>query len=155
MTATRRSEVWEYFTFSKNNEKEDKSTTVCKLCATPFKYLTGSTSSMSAHLKRKHNLVINSNEWKRKSTNSTDENGNKSKTAIRSTVSGQLKLSDVLTRKNKLSFSSNRHKSITKSIGVFLAKDMRPYSVVENEGFKAIVNELEPKYDIPSRRHFS
>lgn len=59
----------------------------------------------------------------------------------------QIDLKDVLLRKNKLSTSSTTHKSITKSIGIFLAKDMRTFSVVENEGFRAMVYELEPRYD--------
>lgn len=49
-------------------------------------------------------------------------------------LTGQLKLQDVM--KNKLPRSGNRGTAITKSIGVFIAKDMRPYSVVQNEGFK-------------------
>ena len=151
MAASKRSGVWEHFKFKSTNGKEDRSNTVCNLCETTFRYYTGSTSSMSAHLKRKHNLIITSER-------KVDENDNiKSKTTrgTRSTISGQLQISDVLGRKNLLPFSSIRHKSITKSIGVFIAKDMRPYSVVENEGFKAMLRELEPRYEIPSRRHFS
>ena len=33
--------------------------------------------------------------------------------------------------------------------------DLRPYSVVENEGFRGMVRTLEPKYKIPSRRYFT
>ena len=32
---------------------------------------------------------------------------------------------------------------------------MRPYSVVENDGFCELLHTLEPKYKIPSRQHFS
>ena len=45
--------------------------------------------------------------------------------------------------KNKLPRSGNRATAITKSIGVFIAKDMRPYSVVENKGFQHMINVLE------------
>ena len=38
---------------------------------------------------------------------------------------------------------------------MFIAADMRPYSVVQNEGFKHMLKVLEPRYDIPSRTHFS
>lgn len=54
-----------------------------------------------------------------------------------------------------LAAMSTRAKEITRCIGVFMAKDMRPFSVVENEGFKLLINKLEPKYTIPSRPHFS
>lgn len=46
-------------------------------------------------------------------------------------------------------------KGITEAIGVFIAADMRPYSVVQNKGFKHLMNVLEPRYDIPSCAHFS
>ena len=32
---------------------------------------------------------------------------------------------------------------------------MKPYSVVENKGFQHMINVLEPRYDLPSRVHFS
>ena len=51
--------------------------------------------------------------------------------------------------------SSDRAKAITKSIGVFIAADKRPYSVVENKGFKNMIKVLEPRYEIPSRTHFT
>lgn len=57
--------------------------------------------------------------------------------------------------KNMLPRSANRATTITKSIGVFIEKDMRPYSVVENKGFQHMINFLEPRYDLPSRVHFS
>lgn len=39
---------------------------------------------------------------------------------------------------------------ITRCIRVFTAKDMRLFSVIENEGIWLLVNTLEPKYSIPS-----
>lgn len=67
----------------------------------------------------------------------------------------QLDLKDVSMRKNKLSTSLPRHKSITESFGIFLTQDMRPYSVVEIEGFRAMVYKLESRYDIQSWRYFA
>ena len=32
---------------------------------------------------------------------------------------------------------------------------MRPFSVLENEGFVNMIRVLEPKYDMPCRTHFS
>ncbi|KAL0184384.1 hypothetical protein M9458_020080, partial [Cirrhinus mrigala] len=40
---------------------------------------------------------------------------------------------------------SERAKAITKSFGMFIAADMRPYSVVENKGFKNLLKVLEPR----------
>ena len=44
---------------------------------------------------------------------------------MKSVGTGQLKIQDVM--KNKLLRSGNR---VTKSIGLFIVKDMKPYSVV-------------------------
>ena len=40
-------------------------------------------------------------------------------------------------------------------MGMLIAADMRPYSIVENKGFKNIVKVHEPRYEIPSHTHFS
>ena len=54
---------------------------------------------------------------------------------------------------NTLQWSGNRAIAITKPIRVFIAKDMRPYSVVENKGFQHMINVLESRYDLLSRVH--
>ncbi len=36
-----------------------------------------------------------------------------------------------------------------------MAPDMRPFSVVENDGFTHLLSVLEPRYQLPSRPHFS
>ncbi len=57
----------------------------------------------------------------------------------------------------KLQANSNRAQTInvTKSMCVFMALDMRPFSVVENDGFTHLLSVLEPRYQLPSRPHFS
>ena len=56
---------------------------------------------------------------------------------------------------NKISPTSPRGKAITEAIAKFIVKDLRPYSVVQNAGFKNLLHVLDPKYTIPSRQHFS
>ncbi|KAL0202013.1 hypothetical protein M9458_000031 [Cirrhinus mrigala] len=55
----------------------------------------------------------------------------------------------------KLQANADRAQTITKAIGVFMALDMRPFSVVENDGFTHLLSVLEPRYQLPSRPHFS
>ena len=66
---------------------------------------------------------------------------------------GQLRLQDVI--KSQYILKSSRALDCSKSIGIFMTKDLRPYSVVDNAGFRYMVNTLEPRYTIPSRTHFS
>ncbi|KAF3842718.1 hypothetical protein F7725_001567, partial [Dissostichus mawsoni] len=47
-----------------------------------------------------------------------------------------------------------RAEEITRCIGEYMARDLRPFSVVDNGGFRRLVNTLEPKYAIPSRPYF-
>ncbi len=42
-----------------------------------------------------------------------------------------------------------------KALGEFIAKDMQPYAVVDDAGFQHLITVLEPRYNIPSCRHFS
>ena len=55
---TKKSQVWEYFSFRKQDTEIDKRITVCNICKCEFKYATGSTSSMNSHLSRKHDIVV-------------------------------------------------------------------------------------------------
>ncbi len=55
----------------------------------------------------------------------------------------------------KFPANSDRAQKITNAIAIFMALDMRPFSVVENEGFKYLLSVLEPRYLLPSRAHFS
>uniref|UniRef100_A0A1A8QR33 HAT C-terminal dimerisation domain-containing protein n=1 Tax=Nothobranchius rachovii TaxID=451742 RepID=A0A1A8QR33_9TELE len=56
---------------------------------------------------------------------------------------------------SKLPATSTRAVKITKSVLVFICKDMRPLSVVENKGFRDMIKTLEPRYAVPSRQHIT
>ena len=48
-----------------------------------------------------------------------------------------------------------RHSDITNAVAYFIAKDMMPISTVENDGFKRLINVIDPRYQLPGRKHFS
>lgn len=48
----------------------------------------------------------------------------------------------------------DKGKKITHVVAAFIAKDLRPYSVVENAGFQHLLKTLEPQYKVPSHSHF-
>ena len=50
----------------------------------------------------------------------------------------------------KYSVESPKRKVLNRKLALFLAKDMRPISVVKNQGFRAFVEELDPRYTLPS-----
>ena len=51
--------------------------------------------------------------------------------------------------------TSDKYKKITRAVGAFIAKDLQPFSVVEDEGFRHLVKTLNPRYVVHSRTHFS
>ena len=151
-----KSEVWNYFGFPIHFEngvkKVDHSKTVCMTCKSELRYH-GNTTNMSLHIKRHHPTFSISTDRKRK----VDEN-DMSSSSINSPkqvcqVPGQLRLAEAF--KTKLSHTSLRAQMISRQISKFICKDMRPLSMISNDGFKQLINLLEPKYVIPSRPHFT
>ncbi|XP_013885882.1 zinc finger BED domain-containing protein 1 [Austrofundulus limnaeus] len=130
--------VWTHFGFQNkegSTTEFDKAHAVCKICNARVKY-SGNTTNLRAHMARHHSDVqlATANTTKR-------------------VESAQLKLTDVQTP--KLPSSSARATKITESVIYFICKDMRPLSVVENEGFRNMMKTLEPRYSIPSRQHIT
>ncbi|XP_073491217.1 E3 SUMO-protein ligase ZBED1-like [Aquarana catesbeiana] len=135
-----KSPVWEHFGFPVKYDDEgkrlvDKTVTACRHCGTRKPYDTGNTSSMATHLKRHHPGV--------------------SLTGVKLKTKATQQPLIIAAFTQPLVAQSDRAKAITKAIGVFIGADMRPYSVVQNEGFKHMLKVLEPRYNIPSRTHFS
>ena len=139
--ASFRSAVWEHYGFNVTYDNDgkkvvDKTATVCKHCATRVAYASGNTSNMMNHLRRHHPSV---------SVDSTKKRDSGTKV--------QILLSEAF--KQPLHAGSDRAKSITKALGGFIAKDMQPFSVVEDAGFRHMIKVLESRYNILSRKHFS
>ena len=67
----------------------------------------------------------------------------------------QLNIQQALSRNTPLQKGSVKAKAITNAIGKMVAIDLRPYSVVENEGFRELMRVLEPRYSIVSRKELT
>lgn len=99
-------------------------------------YTTANTTNMMHHLQRRHSEVLLSPSAKPSKL-----------------PKGQTTLKEAFSP--PLLPSSQRAKEITMKIGRFIAKGLKPFSVVEEEGFRELLQTLEPKYNMPSRIHFS
>ncbi|KAK7921885.1 hypothetical protein WMY93_008787 [Mugilogobius chulae] len=135
--STLRSPVWEHFGFpikiTDGQRQADKSKAVCRLCSAEIGYTSGNTSNLSTHLKRHHPTV---------SLTST-----RKKTTVQTQITSAFK--------QPLAANSDRAKAITRSIGIYMANGPASYSLVESAGFKYMMKIIEPRYQIPSRPHFS
>ncbi|XP_029958862.1 zinc finger BED domain-containing protein 1-like isoform X2 [Salarias fasciatus] len=127
-----KADVWKYFGFQLKGGKNDldKDNAVCKICLALVKYC-GNTTNLRAHLARHHAEVLAEKQpQKRIEPNQT-------------TV-------DALLPSN-----SPRAQRITEAVVHFICKDLRPYSVVDNVGFRWMLHTLEPRYRIPQRVHIT
>ena len=105
-----KSQVWENFGFlvhfENGERKVDKSKAVCRHCSKAIGYADGNTSNMHTHLKRHHPGVTIT-------------------VAARKKRAVQTQLPTLF--QQPLSGTSERANAITKSIGVFIAADLRPF----------------------------
>nr|XP_055054000.1 E3 SUMO-protein ligase ZBED1-like [Misgurnus anguillicaudatus] len=136
-----KADVWDHFGFKRKKESEelDKSLAVCKLCHTNVKY-SGNTTNLRVHLKRHHPDKVTLSEDTKK---------------LRSRDPKQTILNIDGGCSHKFPSASPRSQKITESIAYFICQDLRPYSVVENAGFRRMVNAMEPRYPIPTREHLT
>ena len=99
----------------------------CQHCKAVYKY---NSSTMMYHLKNAHPTVVSGG-------------------ASCSPSPVQPSINSMLTRR---SCDAHRADTITQQICKFIEMDMLPLSIVEGEGFRQLINVLEPAYHIPSRR---
>ncbi|KAM8728456.1 E3 SUMO-protein ligase ZBED1-like [Acanthopagrus schlegelii] len=127
-----KSDVWNHFGFKTTPDKElDKTKVVCKICQAEVSYCRN-TTNLRNHLTRYHTML----------TLASDNKPSGAK---------QKKLRESL----KLPADSPRAIKITEAIATFVCKDLRPYSVVENEGFRRLLQVLEPHYVMVQRKHLT
>ncbi|XP_073671353.1 zinc finger BED domain-containing protein 4-like [Paramisgurnus dabryanus] len=146
------SAVWKHF---KVSEKEAK-TAVCRHCSAELSRggasaKTYSTSSLIYHLKSKH--PEHHAEYEKDTAAATATAAAKRKVAPGPTPTPSV--ADFLEKAKKFANDSAKAKGITKRIMEFIALDDQPFSVVEDVGFRRLIDYIEPRYTIPSRRHFS
>ncbi|KAI4903953.1 hypothetical protein NFI96_023418, partial [Prochilodus magdalenae] len=64
-------------------------------------------------------------------------------------------IDELLQKSKKFDKNSPKATAITAKVMEFIALDDQPFSVVEDVGFRRLLEHLEPRYTIPSRRYFS
>ena len=114
---------------------------ICRKCGTEVQSA-GGTTNLFSHLNRRH-PDINIETFK----------GSPFKETAVKPVVKTLSIMDAFAR--KYTPGSARPNEITAKIGDFIVKDLRPYSIVDSKSFRAMVKALDPKYTVPSRKHFS
>ncbi|XP_070408816.1 E3 SUMO-protein ligase ZBED1-like [Nothobranchius furzeri] len=132
---TLKADIWSRFGFYQQSGRHDldMSYAVCKTCHSKIKYV-GNTTNLRNHVSRFHPELLTITP------------------AVEPPSPAQPKINAAL---SIIPPNSEKGKKITQAVGAFIAKDLRPYSVVENPGFKHMLKTLEPRYKVPARSHFA
>jgi hypothetical protein len=147
----KRSLIWKYFEVCGT----DESKATCKLCknvisrgGSAAKNYT--TSPLNNHLSYRHpddyQHVIKQRSLAQVSTSGPCSSG---------ATSTQVTLEQLARKRKAWDIDSAEAPRVHEAIGRMIALDVQPYAVVENRGFKRLVEVLEPRYVMPSRKFFS
>ncbi|KAJ8309282.1 hypothetical protein KUTeg_014156 [Tegillarca granosa] len=93
------------------------------------------TSNFVTHMKRKHRDIYITDNEKR--------------------VQEQPKMSEFMKKKVKYASTDRRQIQLTDALIKFIAGDLLPLSIVENEDFRNLMETADPKYQMPSRKYLS
>jgi hypothetical protein len=142
-----KSPVWNFFGLRADDNdriiEEELDRPVCRECCKVVPAKGGNTSNLFWHLKEHHSaLYAEISPISRKGECS--RNGKSQQT-----------LENAIARSTKYSRDSPQHKDITRAVAYHIGKDGVSLSTVESAGFKHMINKLNPKYDLPSRKYFS
>ena len=144
--------VWDYFTYDAQSNKsmcqvEGEKGKICGQTVSG-KY----TTNVKSHLKKAHPSEFEevvSKEQKLKERK-------QAKKATKSVKKGcQLTLGETLECKPQYDKGSDRYKSITKRLAIFVGATNMPNSLVENPEFRALLNACDPRYHVPGRTAIS
>ena len=136
----RNSVVWFWFRLKKIDT--DQKTVICKTCLQKVVSSDSNTSNLFYHLKTRHDEQHRDSVKMRETTSKTQT---KKKTQ-------QTSLTESFTKGIPYDKQSRRHCEITDAISTFICQDIY---TVEKKGFVALVKTLDPRYNMPDRKHFS
>ena len=78
-----------------------------------------------------------------------------SKRPLEDESAAQQSISTFLQAKKKYAVDDPRQKKITEALLMFITNDLMPLSVVDSVNFQALLEELNPQYSLPNRKHLT
>ncbi len=144
---TKTSVVWRYFGFLRSDKKQ--SNVHCKLCRVHVSTKTGNTTNLFHHLKQCHAAE----HAQCKSLQAPSEASAKQPATL--VQPQQQTIQSAFSSTTPYDKKSKRHRALTDAVAYCIAKDMLTISTVENKGFKSMVKVMDPRYQLPGRKHFS
>lgn len=134
--------VWNYFGLPVDDHNTDKP--VCRLCKMPVPAKRSNTSNLFRHLQDHHHDVYAQ----------LDPATTVRKAHLSQRDSSQITIVESICKTRPYDSGSKRAKELNKAVMVYIAKDMQPFYTVERKGFRELLEKCDPRYKLPSRRHF-
>ncbi|XP_036957921.1 E3 SUMO-protein ligase ZBED1-like [Acanthopagrus latus] len=138
--------AWKWFGFEKTDVGQN--TVICKICRKAIAVKQSSTTNLFHHLRTNHSKEYEEYEKLRDSA----AQDKPSRPAVQHT---QQTLAESFSRKVPYDRKSQRWQDITNAITKFIAKEMLPMQLVEGKSFIELLNVLDARYTVPSRKYFS
>jgi hypothetical protein len=137
----KRSLVHDFFT-----KAQRENISLCTICKADVKAADGNTSNLRNHLRNKH----------RKQFDSLVADEEMITKKAKQACGTRRTLLDFDKKAGAQWDSSNpRAAAITKKLADMVCRDLQPYSIVLDKGFHDLVQELEPRYVLPTRKQLS
>ena len=155
MSSRKPSVCWKLFTL-----KGDKKSALCDICKLEMRYSNNSTTNFMRHLRNKHPFELQSYE-EYASTASGRLGAESSATSSTSIAGVSSSMSTAEHSRTsapstiKYKPGSARKKEIDACILQLITTDLQPLSIVDNKAFRQLLQKLDPRYPIVSRKQLT
>ncbi|XP_063924783.1 zinc finger BED domain-containing protein 4-like [Zophobas morio] len=151
MAPPTRSEIWTYF-----KPDDDRNKAQCIICNKKYSRKGRTTSSLKNHLKSMHpeQFSLFESSSNEKQMQKMKAEAHKIVTPLQETKK-QLSIEEAVQKEKKWDTNNSNSKKIDELIGEMIALQNLPFNFVEGLGFRRLIQELSPRYNLRGRNFFT
>ena len=135
--------------------QHDKKTVLCNICNHQLTFCHRSTSNLLRHVQQKHAIHYAQIETVEKEKLRAEREMSCAAASSSFKPDIQPQINEAFTKCVKYKQDDPRKKLIDECILDMIVTDMQPLSLVESTGFRKLIKNLDPRYDIVSRSHLT
>ena len=147
-----KSSVWQHFSLLATEDgkvvEKEQDRPICRTCGKRVQAKASNTTNLFQHLREHHPMI-----YAEVAPKKLPKRGESSQSSTSNTT--QVTLGELIAKSAMYSPSSPQAKELSRAVAYHIAKDAVPLSTVDKPGFQYMVSKLNPRYQLPSRRHFS
>ena len=140
--------VWKYFGFTPDEDGRPTNycNSKCKLCSPDVSAKFGNTSNLLKHLRLHHRNEFSKICCAQAAEPRPVKSSGKNKPT-------QPMLQACFEQSRRYSTNSKEHQRLSNAVTNFIARDAMPIYTVEKDGFRAMVEALNPRYQLPHKNY--